>query len=60
MAVKIIENKENGVKWEIFKKSANEYFYKYYEYFQSIGWRLTENSGIYTKDCLEYELDTAI
>ena len=60
MAVKTIENKEIGVKWEIFKKSANEYFYKYYEYFQSIGWRLTGTSEMYTKDCLEYELDTVL
>jgi hypothetical protein len=40
-----IIDKQNGRKWEIFKKSANEYYIKYYEYFTSCDWRYMWQDG---------------
>lgn len=65
MLIKTIEDKENGKKWEIFKKTDNEYFYKYYEHFKKHGWRLTltegnEQTGYFTKDAIEWEFDLNI
>lgn len=61
MLIKTITDETNGKKWEIFKKSDNEYFYKYYEFFKQTGWRLTRRvSEYYTKDCIEWELDITI
>ena len=60
-----IEDNKNGRKWEIYKKSENEYFYIYYEYFESCGWRFIvkegdRQSGYYTKDCIESEFDIVL
>ena len=61
MLIKTITDETNGKKWEIFKKSDNEYFYKYYEFFKQIGWRLTGRiSECFTKECIEWELDITI
>ena len=58
MLVRTITDSENGRKWEIYKKSDNEYYYKYYEFFKQIGWRLTitagnDRDGYFTKDCID-------
>jgi hypothetical protein len=61
----IIDNKD-GRKWEIYKKSDNEYFYKYYEYFKQCGWRLTGKqtgdyiNGYLTKDCIEWQFNIVV
>ena len=66
MLVRIIEDKESGKKWEIFKKSDDEYFYKYYEFFQSCGWRFIGQDGghkqgfYWSKDGIEWEFDIKI
>lgn len=62
MLIKTITDKQEGRKWEIYKKSDNEYFYKYYEFFKQTGWRLTcregDNiNGYLTKDVVEWEFD---
>ena len=65
MLVRTIENKENGTKWEIYKKSENEYFAKYYEFYSSIGWKFLfqdggQKQGFYSKECIEYDFDIKI
>lgn len=65
MLVKTIEDKENGKKWEIFKESGNNYFYKYYEYFTQYGWIFVSQegnskNGYYTKNAIEWEFDIVI
>ena len=60
MLIKTIEDKENGRKWEIYKESENNYSYKYYEYFNSIGWRLITNEKNYNKDAIEWEFDIKV
>ena len=60
MLIKTITDNENGKKWEIYKKSEYNYSYKYYEYFNSIGWRLITSENNYNKDAIERELDTEI
>ena len=65
MLIRTIEDKENGRKWEIYKKSDNEYFYKYYEFFKSIGWRFTgregdHEKGYITKNCIEYDFSIKV
>lgn len=62
MLVKTITDKQEGRKWEIYKKSDNEYFYEYYEFFKQVGWRLTGREGDHingylTKDVVEWEFD---
>lgn len=53
--VKVIENKLNGQKWEIFKRSENEYFYKYYEFHSSCGWKFMWREGDHKKGYLTRE-----
>lgn len=66
MLVKTIENKENGTKTEIYKKADNQYFTKYYEFFQSCGWRFVAQDGgceqgfYYTKECIEWDYDIKV
>lgn len=61
MLIKTITDKTNGKKWEIYKKSNNEYFYKYYEFFKQIGWKPTgKTSEYFTKDAIEWEFDIVI
>ena len=60
MLIRTITDDENGRKWDIFKKSDNEYFYKYYEFFKQCGWRFTGREGDHikgylTKSCIEWE-----
>ncbi len=57
MLVKVITDKEEGRKWEIYKKSDDEYFYKYYEFFSSCGWRQTGKQEGFTRECIEWEFD---
>jgi len=65
MLIRTITDNENGRKWEIFKKSDNEYFYKYYEYFKQIGWKLTGRTGDHingylTKDYIQWDFDILV
>lgn len=65
MLIKTICDNENGRKWEIFKKSENSYYYKYYEFFRKIGWRLTitagnDRDGYFTKDYIEWDFNISI
>ena len=65
MLIKTIEDKENGKKWEIYKKSDNEYFYRYYEFFKSCGWKFIMREGSFeagyiSKDCIEWDFDIII
>jgi hypothetical protein len=60
MLIKTIIDNENGKKWEIYKNSDNDYFYKYYEFFQVTGWRIIFTESNYSKDAIEWELDTEI
>ena len=55
MVIRTILDEENGRKWEIFKKSDNEYFYKYYEFFKQIGWRSTGRTGDHISGYLTLE-----
>lgn len=61
MLVKTIENKENGTKFEIYKNGEDDYSYKYFEFFQSCGWRHTGKEEVnYTKDCIEWKFDIEV
>lgn len=66
MLIKTIENKENGTKTEIWKNGENEYFYKYYELFQSCGWRFLFQDGgekqgfYYSKESVEFDFDVKV
>lgn len=66
MKIREIIDKESGRKWEIFKKSEDEYFYKYYEFFQSCGWRLIGQDGghkqglYWSKDAIEWAFDIKV
>lgn len=60
MLVKTIIDNNNGMKWEIYKALDNSYSYKYYEYFTSCGWRLTNYGDNYTKDAIEWEFDIKV
>lgn len=66
MKIKEIIDSENGKKWEIFKKSDNKYFYKYYEFFQSCGWRFVSQTGgyaqgfYYSKEEIEWAFDIKV
>ena len=65
MLIRTILDEQNGRKWEVFKKSDNQYFYKYYEYFKQCGWRYTGRTGDHikgylTKDCIQWEFDISI
>ncbi len=63
MLVKEIIDNEVGRKWEIYKVDNDSYYYKYYEFFQSIGWRFIDQDGgkeqkfYWTKDAIEWEFD---
>lgn len=66
MLIRTIEDKENGKKWEIYKKDENQYYTKYYEFFQSCGWRFVSQDGgqrqgfYYSKECIEYDFDIKV
>jgi hypothetical protein len=60
MLVKTIADNENGRKWEIIKHEADRYSVNYYEFFRSIGWKLTATERDYTKDCIEWEFDCVV
>lgn len=60
MVVKTITDSKSGRKWEIIKHEEDRYSVKYYEFFQSIGWRLTATDRYCTKDCVEFRFDCTI
>lgn len=65
MLIRTITDEQEGRKWEIYKKSDDEYFYKYYEFFSTIGWRFTGREGDHikgylTKDCIEWQFDIMV
>ena len=46
MLVKIISDKNfPDHKWEIYKKSEDKYYIKFYEFYTSYGWRLICTDG---------------
>lgn len=60
MLVKTLVDEQNGRKWEIYKKSDNQYFYKYYEFFKQVGWKFTGGEGDHlngylSKDCIQWQ-----
>lgn len=65
MLVTQVIDKKNGKRWDVYKKSENEYFYKYYEFFSSCGWRYVGQIGGYragyylSKDCL-FDLQNSV
>lgn len=63
--IKTITDDVDGRKWEIYKKSDNEYFYKYYEFFKQIGWKFTgiegdHINGYLTKESIQYSFDSSV
>lgn len=66
MKIREIIDKESGRKWEIYKKSEDKYFYKYYEFYQSCGWRLIgqdggHKQGFYlSKNAIEWQFDIKV
>ena len=66
MKIREIIDKENGKRWDIYKKDENNYFYKYYEFFKSCGWRLLGQDGghkqgfYWSKEEIEYEFDIKV
>lgn len=60
MLIKTIIDEKAGTKWEISKDGENSYSYKYYELFQSCGWRYIFGEKDYTKDCIEWEFEIKI
>lgn len=60
MLIKTIIDNKNGKKWEIFKDSDNKYSYKYYEFYQTIGWRIIFKEANYSKDAIEWEFNIQI
>ena len=60
MTVRTITDNENGRKCEIINNDDGLYSVKYYEFFQSIGWRLTSTDNGYTKDCIEWEFEIEV
>ena len=54
-------NKEDNNKWEIYKISENIYRLKYYEYYNSIGWKLVfEDNDNYSREIIEDEFNIKI
>lgn len=62
MKVKTITDDQNGKRWDIYKKVENQYYYKYYEFFKSIGWRLTGkgSDGYMSKDLIEWDFEITV
>ena len=60
MLVKTITDNKNGRQGEIIKHEADRYSVKYYEFFRSVGWKLTATERDYTKDCIEWEFDCVV
>ena len=66
MKVKEVIDKEKGKKWEVFKKSENQYYVKYCEFFKSCGWRLLFQDGghragfYYSRAAIEYEFGITV
>jgi hypothetical protein len=60
MLINTITDHEDGKKWEIFKGSENNFFYKYYEFFTQCGWGFICDSGNTSKDVIEWEFNIEI
>lgn len=65
MKIKEIIDDKDGRKWEIYKKSDNEYFYKYYEFHKASGWRFLWQEGdhlkgYFTKDLIQFEFEIMV
>lgn len=65
MLVKEIIDTKLGKKWEIYKKDENEYFYKYYEFYQACGWHFIfqdgdEYMGYYPKESVEEDFEIKV
>ena len=61
MKVYELIDKENGAKWEIYKTSENTYRLKYYEYYDSIGWKLVfEDNDNYSRGIIEDEFNIKV
>ena len=58
MKVYELIDKENSTKWEIYKVSENTYKLKYYEYYDSIGWKFVlEDDDNYSREIIEDEFN---
>ena len=61
MKVYELINKEDGTKWEIYKVSENIYRLKYYEYYDSIGWKFVfEDDDNYSREIIEDEFNIKV
>ena len=61
MKVYELIDKENGTKWEIYKVSGNTYILKYYEYYDSIGWKFVfEDDDNYSREIIEDEFNIKV
>lgn len=61
MKVYELIDKEDSTKWEIYKVSVNTYRLKYYEYYDSIGWKFVfEDKDNYSKEAIEEEFNIKV
>lgn len=61
MLIKTITDNKTGKKWEIYKEEDNKhYYYVYYEFYSSIGWRKIAEERNFTKDAIEWDLDIVL
>ena len=60
MKVYELIDKENGTKWEIYKVSENTYRLKYYEYYNSIGWKFVFEDDNYSREIIEDEFNIKV
>ena len=61
MKVYELIDKENGTKWDIYKVSENTYRLKYYEYYNSIGWKFVfEDDDNYSREIIEDEFNIKV
>ena len=59
MLIRTITDQDNERKWEIYQND-NRYSYKYYEFYNKIGWRLLWSEENFTKDVIEFEFDIVL
>ena len=60
MKVYELIDKENGTKWDIYKVSENTYRLKYYEYYNSIGWKFVFEDDNYSRKIIEDEFNIKV
>lgn len=61
MVVKQMIDQNNGRRWDIIKHEEDRYSVNYYEYFQTLGWKLYKfPKEYYTKVGIELEFDCIV